>query len=83
MSIIHGTCPYASHKPNRRAKSQIDVQKVSSRGKTSGEDDVTFARRLVLAPGVGAVPGFSFWRPGAEAPPYVNRDTSRRGFAGA
>jgi aminotransferase len=29
------------------------------------EDDATFARRLVADPGVGAVPGSSFWRPGA------------------
>jgi aminotransferase len=29
------------------------------------EDDTAFARRLVVDPGVGAVPGSSFWRAGA------------------
>jgi aminotransferase len=29
------------------------------------EDDTAFARRLVADPGIGAVPGSSFWRPGA------------------
>ena len=30
------------------------------------EDDAAFARRLVVDPGLGAVPGSSFWRPGAK-----------------
>ena len=29
------------------------------------DDDATFARRLVADPGIGAVPGSSFWRAGA------------------
>jgi aspartate/methionine/tyrosine aminotransferase len=31
----------------------------------TAEDDATFARRLVQDPGIGAVPGSSFWRAGA------------------
>jgi aminotransferase len=30
------------------------------------DDDATFARRLVVEPGIGTVPGSSFWRPGAQ-----------------